>query len=669
MLRRAQRPARVAAAVLIGLVGSALPRNLQSAPAGDDESTQRAIAFRSQSARFVSASATEGDAAVALLAPSPQPLSALSAEQHRHLEFLRGLPGAGDPQVMRLNADLTGVHALRLDLAHERSWLAVRRAIDLDGSGTTAWYGDLAQGGYALFVRRNDFLHGIVQTNGDTFKVSPLGERLCAVQRISPRAVNAPICAVDAGEARDAGAPWKRIEPNVSAADMEWSQQGNGAQLATEPLVIIDVLVAYESSITHLVPDVVGHIEFLAAWANASYINSRIHTAAGPCWQGERCVMPQLRIVATAALECPGCIDTTLSNLFLNNRFAIKDDGWFDEVHGLRDEVAADVCVLLTALDRPGSSGSSKQDANADWAFCLAEAPFSLLHPWIFAHEVGHLQGGGHEVGSTREYARAYCHNPGGGDPEERFSTIMCTQSFDRIPYWSNPELEYEPVPGRVFRLGADDRNNARRLNETSLVVASHRGRIVTPIDVANFEARLTGNEARLSWRFSYAALQELDGVHVQRAEVAAGPYHNRTSTPLSPALEMSWVDAQLPRGRASWYRLKLMQSNGAEEIVGPAQVSARPWTNLLLHPQVDDAQVVIRYNVGPAPAWVWLGIYDVRGRVVRVLERGLRGTGEFEVRWDRSDREGRPVARGVYMIQLTTDGQQSLRKLLLLRD
>jgi hypothetical protein len=565
---------------------------------------------------------------------------------------------------MRVSADPADAGALQLDLTQEHSWTAVRRPMVLEGENTTTWYGDVVGGGYALFVRHDGFLHGIVQTNGETFKVSPIDRGLCAVQRVAFREADGSVC-----DSEGALASSDTVERGVPASGAEPRQASrSGARVTDEPFVIIDALVAYESTVTQLIPDVIGHIEFLTAWANLSYINSRIHTAAGPCWQGERCLLPQLRVVVTTALECPRCAETSLTNLFLNNRFALKDDGWFDEVHVLRDEEAADVCVLLTELDRPVTQGTSKMGPSAEWAFCLAETPFSLLYPWIYAHEIGHLQGAGHESGSHgREYARGHCHNPSGGEPAERFSTIMCTSSLQRIPYWSNPELDYEPVPGRTFPLGDPTHNNARRLNETSLMIASHRGAVVTPVDVADFAARVAGDEARLTWRFSQPALDELSGVHVQRAALAGGPYENRTSAALRPAPVMSWVDAQLPRGRASWYRLQLIPANGAPETVGPVQVSALPWTSGLQHPQVVDERVVVRYSVGPAPAVVRLGVYDVRGRLVRVLDQGRRGAGEFEVVWDRRDDGGRLVARGVYMLQLTTDDEQSVRKLLLL--
>ena len=49
------------------------------------------------------------------------------------------------------------------------------------------------------------------------------------------------------------------------------------------------------------------------------------------------------------------------------------------------------------------------------------------------------------------------------------------------------------------------------------------------------------------------------------------------------------------------------------------------------------------------------LTIYDVTGRRVRILTRGSRKAGNYALRWDGLDDEGRRVASGVYLAQLVT--------------
>jgi len=62
------------------------------------------------------------------------------------------------------------------------------------------------------------------------------------------------------------------------------------------------------------------------------------------------------------------------------------------------------------------------------------------------------------------------------------------------------------------------------------------------------------------------------------------------------------------------------------------------------------------------------LGIYDVSGRLVRTLLRGVLPAGPGEVRWDGRDRDGNTAASGVYYVRLRAGDQESTRPLVRLR-
>ncbi len=65
----------------------------------------------------------------------------------------------------------------------------------------------------------------------------------------------------------------------------------------------------------------------------------------------------------------------------------------------------------------------------------------------------------------------------------------------------------------------------------------------------------------------------------------------------------------------------------------------------------------------------VRLAVYDVSGRLVRVLVDGERAPGaEHVARWDGRDERGEPVASGVYFARLVTGGESLVRKLVLLK-
>ncbi len=56
-----------------------------------------------------------------------------------------------------------------------------------------------------------------------------------------------------------------------------------------------------------------------------------------------------------------------------------------------------------------------------------------------------------------------------------------------------------------------------------------------------------------------------------------------------------------------------------------------------------------------PKPGLIKLEIFDVHGRLVISLEHGFRPAGRYQAQWDARDRQGNPVASGIYIGRLTT--------------
>ena len=59
-----------------------------------------------------------------------------------------------------------------------------------------------------------------------------------------------------------------------------------------------------------------------------------------------------------------------------------------------------------------------------------------------------------------------------------------------------------------------------------------------------------------------------------------------------------------------------------------------------------------------PHDAAVTIDVYDVSGRNVRTVARGMFPAGANSASWNLADREGRPVAGGMYFLRLATEGK-----------
>ena len=63
-----------------------------------------------------------------------------------------------------------------------------------------------------------------------------------------------------------------------------------------------------------------------------------------------------------------------------------------------------------------------------------------------------------------------------------------------------------------------------------------------------------------------------------------------------------------------------------------------------------------------------YLAVYNVEGKLVRVLVDRTRPAGRYEVQWNGTSSSGAPVASGVYFYKLVTKGFAQTKKMVLLK-
>ncbi|MEW6509285.1 MAG: reprolysin-like metallopeptidase [Bacteroidota bacterium] len=131
-------------------------------------------------------------------------------------------------------------------------------------------------------------------------------------------------------------------------------------------------------------------------------------------------------------------------------RFMTKNDSYLDEIHSLRNQYDADVCVLLVnTLNSNGSvPGEEAIGAQRYNAFFVVKASSAVSY-YSFPHELGHLLGCRHDSDTgTEPYYNAHGYNWHGKlpySPTSRFyKTIMSVEEeakYKRVQYFSNPNV------------------------------------------------------------------------------------------------------------------------------------------------------------------------------------------------------------------------------------
>ncbi len=147
-----------------------------------------------------------------------------------------------------------------------------------------------------------------------------------------------------------------------------------------------------------------------------------------------------------------------------------KSDGVMDEIPKLRDQLKADVAVLVVH-DPKGCGLAAKVAAEADRAFAVVHHECAAT-TYSLAHEVGHIIGARHDI-ALDESLDPFPHGHGFVNGTEWRTMMSYKESCNgcpRLPVWSNPNIKIKGV-----RAGNAKSNNARVIAEQAARVAAFR--------------------------------------------------------------------------------------------------------------------------------------------------------------------------------------------------
>jgi glucose/arabinose dehydrogenase len=194
----------------------------------------------------------------------------------------------------------------------------------------------------------------------------------------------------------------------------------------------------------------------------------------------------------------------------------------------------------------------------------------------------------------------------------------------------------------------------------------------IVPVLFPAFEAVVEAGAVRLTWRASEPAerfdvLRSSDGESFE--PVGAVPAGSEAGG------RHVFVDATVPDGLTdAYYRIRAHGRDGTTTSSPTIRVSLLVVpASVVLHqnePNPFGASTTIRFGVPEttSDAEVRLDVFDVGGRLVRVLLDARALPGREAVRWDGRDHDGRVVPSGVYYYRLSVAGQATTRRLVIQR-
>ena len=284
---------------------------------------------------------------------------------------------------------------------------------------------------------------------------------------------------------------------------------------------IIDVAVFYTPAARENVggtDEIAAAIDLMVAETNTAYEASGVNQ----------------RINLVAVEEVVGYRET--NDLAIDiGRLRSASDGYMDEIHDIRDTVAADI-VLLLAAGRSGRAYQLRDPSTSTGSFAFGAV--NAYDTSTFAHELGHIMGlyhdryqqcGGDCSGHTRfPYAFGYVNQealePGASDTAF-WRTIMAYPNqcggCSQILRFSNPDQIYPDPGGDPLgkaglepAAGVDGPSDAvRMLNRTRGYVANYRTppAITVSFDAETYTATEDGTTATVTIRLSDAPGRAID--------------------------------------------------------------------------------------------------------------------------------------------------------------
>ena len=360
---------------------------------------------------------------------------------------------------------LTQSKSIELELLDDKTVVAEPWKSFENPSGSLSWVGKV-QGdpsGLVVLVSRDGVIVGSIRTAGELFMLAFAG----------PSAGGAHILyQVDESSPNLAELPATPIPPNHPDLIRAQRRADVVASLGAEDDGSIqDLMVVYTPIALSEVGGVVAMENLLdlgVTETNLSYETSGIHH--------------RLRLVHSGQTD----FDEQSGAGDPRDLIQGQNDGFMDEVHGIRDQVAADLVMLIVSEENGGGCGRAfimeeVSTAHAAFAFCYVNQ-VCVSPGYTFQHELGHIQAGLHQWTGPVENS-PFTFNHGYTDPVNQFRTIMaagsgeCPDGCPRRLAWSNPDvLDAETgEPMGIPEGEPEAADNRKTLNATAWVVANFR--------------------------------------------------------------------------------------------------------------------------------------------------------------------------------------------------
>jgi len=182
--------------------------------------------------------------------------------------------------------------------------------------------------------------------------------------------------------------------------------------------------------------------------------------------------------------------------------------------------------------------------------------------------------------------------------------------------------------------------------------------------------ASVTAVEGGLQIRLEIRDFQSEETLIVRRSSTGEGPWFDLDGAfqEIQPGIFV-YVDRQVEPGKIYYYKLDVKDGEGnvSELYKGSGVLPAGKLVLEQNYPNPFNPSTRIYFYL-PERVPVKLAIYDVSGRHIKTLAKGVFRAGPYTLSWNGDNRFGERVGTGVYIYKLTAGRETMSRKMLLMK-
>jgi M6 family metalloprotease-like protein len=179
--------------------------------------------------------------------------------------------------------------------------------------------------------------------------------------------------------------------------------------------------------------------------------------------------------------------------------------------------------------------------------------------------------------------------------------------------------------------------------------------------------ATVTDSGVEITW--SVFSDEPLEGFKVYRRIAGVNDFSLISGNDLIARDERRYVDSNVQPGNNYQYAVGAVRPDGSEVRSAPIDATVDA-PDLVLHqnfPNPFNPSTSISFSL-PEAARVDLAVFDVEGKLVRMLVGGLLPRGLSQVQWDGTNEGGERVGSGIYLYRLRAGKRVLTRKMILLK-